>query len=49
MTALYYIVGALAGMCAFAFLLAGLMGFYELERPRQTYSGTGTRSSFAGI
>ena len=40
MHALYYIFGALAGMCAFAFLLAGIMGFYDLERPRQNSSGT---------
>ncbi|MEO8427278.1 MAG: hypothetical protein ABI651_09230 [Verrucomicrobiota bacterium] len=40
MHVLYFIFAGLAGMCAFAFGLAAIMGFYDLERPRR-----GTSSS----
>ncbi len=38
MQVLCNIFGSLAGMCTFAFFFAGLIGFYELERPGQNSS-----------
>ena len=40
MHALWFIFGGLAGLCAFSFLLAGILGFYDLVRPSQKSTGS---------